>query len=229
MRLDLIIPALDEEEAIGPVVRGFLEWRPRGILRRVVVVDNGSTDATAARATEAGAEVVPCAVRGYGSACLAGIAHLEADPPEVVAFADGDGSDDPLDLPRLLAPIALGRADLVIGSRVARSRPEALTPPQRFGNALATRLLGSLYGAVATDLGPFRAIAWSSLMRLGMRDPDYGWTVEMQLRAAQEGLRTTEIEVESHARVAGRSKISGTVRGVVGAGIKILSTLVRHA
>lgn len=229
MIVDLIIPALDEEGSIGPVVQGFLAWSARGILRRVVVVDNGSTDETARVAAAAGAQVVAEARRGYGSACLCGIQAIRADPPEVVVFADGDGAADPGDLPRLLAPIALGRAELVIGSRVRRSRPEALTRPQRFGNALAAGLLGAIYGATATDLGPYRAVRFDALERLGMSDPDFGWTVEMQLKAAQRGLRTVEVEVESHARRAGQSKISGDVRGAAKAGLKILGTLARHA
>ena len=229
MIVDLIIPALDEEGAIGPVVLGFLAWRGRGILRRVVVVDNGSTDATARCASEAGALVVAEPKRGYGSACLCGIHAIAADPPEVVVFADGDGAADPADLPRLLAPIALGRAELVIGSRVRRSRPEALTRPQRFGNALAAGLLGAIYGAQATDLGPYRAVRFDTLARLGMSDPDFGWTVEMQVKATKLGVRTQEVEVESHARRAGQSKISGDLRGAAQAGLKILGTLARHA
>lgn len=229
MIVDLIIPALDEEGAIGPVVQGFLAWRGRGILRRVVVVDNGSCDETARRAAEAGAVVVAEPRRGYGSACLCGIQAIRADPPEIVVFADGDGAADAADLPRLLAPISLGRAELVIGSRVRRSQPEALTRPQRFGNALAAGLLGTIYGAVATDLGPYRAIRFDTLERLGMSDPDFGWTVEMQVKAAKLGVRTAEVEVESHARRAGQSKISGDLRGAAKAGLKILSTLARHA
>jgi hypothetical protein len=145
-----------------------------------------------------------------------------------VAFLDADGSDDPADLDRVLAPLAAGAADLVVGSRVLGNRePGSLTPIQRFGNALAARLLGALYGVRVTDLGPLRAVEWQALERLGMRDPDYGWTVEMQARAMRLGLRVAEVPVGHRTRRAGRSKVSGTVRGAVGAGWKILYIIAR--
>jgi glycosyltransferase involved in cell wall biosynthesis len=166
--------------------------------------------------------------RGYGAACLAGIARLDRDPPDVVAFMDADGSDDPSDLPALLAPILDTRADLVIGSRVLGARePGSLTTVQAFGNRLATFLLGLSYGGRFTDLGPFRAIRWAALTSLAMRDRDYGWTVEMQARALRSGLRCVEVPVRYRRRSAGRSKVSGTLRGVIGAGSKILFTIAR--
>ena len=224
MKVDAIIPALDEAESLGTVL-GLLPSPP---VRRVFVADNGSTDATARIAREGGATVVFEPRRGYGAACLKGIAALAPDPPDVVLFLDGDLSDDPTEAPAVLAPILEGRADLVIGSRaLGISEPGALAPHARFGNWLATRLLAALYGASYTDLGPFRAIRYGSLLALGMKDRDFGWTVEMQLKAARHGLRHTEVPVR-YRRRKGRSKISGTVWGSVRAGVKILSTVFAH-
>jgi glycosyltransferase involved in cell wall biosynthesis len=224
----VVIPALDEEAAIGRVVAAL----PKGGIDEIVVCDNGSRDRTAAVARAAGATVVAAPRRGYGSACLAGLAHLRTrpgGPPAIVAFVDADGADDPAELPLLLAPLLAGRADLVIGSRVlGRAERGALTAVQRFGNRLAALLLAARWGAVTTDLGPFRAIRWAALEQLAMRDPDYGWTVEMQARALRLGLVTVEVPV-SYRRRIGRSKISGTLRGVVGAGTKILWTIGREA
>src|SRR5690606_27949797 len=201
---------------------------PRALVRRVVVADNGSRDRTAAVAREGGAEVVFEPRRGYGAACLRALAHLADDPPEVVAFLDGDRSDRPEELPRVLAPIERGEADLVIGSRaLGRAERGSLTPQQRVGNAIACAALRVLYGARYTDLGPFRAIRWSALEALGMRDRDYGWTVEMQVKAARLGLRHAEVPV-SYRRRSGTSKVSGTLRGTIGASRKILWTLARH-
>ncbi len=223
-----VIPALDEEDAIGVVVADLLAL---GVLDEVVVADNGSRDRTAARALAAGATVVAEPERGYGAACLAGIDHLgrrSRGPPEVVVFVDGDGSNVAAELPQLIAPILDRRAELVIGSRAERSEPGSLTFPQRFGNVLATRLLGVLYGAHYTDLGPFRAIGWGALQRLGMADRDYGWTVEMQIKAAKQHLSVQEIDVSNKPRIAGRSKVAGTVRGVAGAGYKIIYTILKY-
>ena len=224
MRVDVVIPALNEERALPRV----LEEIPRPPVRRVVVADNGSTDATAAVARAAGAEVVHQPERGYGAACLEALELLAADPPDVVVFLDGDHSDRPAELPRLLEPLAAGRADLVVGSRtLGRAERGSLTPQQRVGNAVACFALRALYDARYTDLGPFRAIRWDALERLGMRDRNYGWTVEMQVRAARAGLRHVEVPV-SYRRRIGDSKVSGTVRGTVGASGKILWTLARH-
>lgn len=224
MTVDVVIPALDEEAALP----GVLAALPRGIVRAVVVADNGSRDRTAEVARAAGAVVVSEPRRGYGAACLAALARLRADPPEAVAFLDADGSDDPAELPALLAPLAAGAADLVVGSRVLGApEPGSLTAVQAFGNRLAAALLAALWGARVSDLGPFRAVRWSALERLGMRDRDYGWTVEMQARALAAGLVVTEVPVRHLRRAAGRSKVSGTLRGAAGAGWKILFTIAR--
>jgi len=223
--VDALIPALNEEASLPGVLA---DLQGRG-LRRVVVVDNGSTDATAAVARAHGAEVVYCGRRGYGSACLRGMDHLHAQPPDVLVFLDGDGADDPADLAAILAPIEAGTADLVIGSRVlGEAEPGALTLVQRFGNALSTTLMRGLFQARFTDLGPFRAIRWPALMRLQMADPDFGWTVEMQVKAVRAGLRCTEVPAAWRRRRAGASKISGTVKGSTLAGVKILWTIGRE-
>ncbi|HEV8384303.1 MAG TPA: glycosyltransferase family 2 protein [Candidatus Acidoferrales bacterium] len=237
-RFAVIIPALNEEAAIGPALDALLgivchpesAAADEGSLNsQVIVVDNGSTDRTAQVARAHGAQVVHEPHRGYGSACLAGMAALAPDVT-VVAFMDGDGSDDPADLPRLLEPIVRGEADMVLGSRVLGERETgALTPQQRFGNALAAVLLRVLHGARYTDLGPFRAIRRDALERLGMRDTSFGWTVEMQIKAARHGLRVLEIPVHYRKRRAGQSKISGTLRGTISAGAKITWTIFRYS
>ncbi len=226
MIVDVVIPALDEEEALPRVLAEL----PRPLVRRVVVADNGSRDRTSEVAKEGGAEVVLEPRRGYGAACLAALARIRrTGPPDVVAFVDGDHGDRPAELPDLLAPIEAGTAVLVIGSRTLGVRERgALTPQQRVGNAIACGALELLYGARYTDLGPFRAIRWDALERLEMRDRDWGWTVEMQVRAAKLGLPHAEVPVSYHRRI-GRSKISGTLRGTLGASRKILWTLGRHA
>jgi glycosyltransferase involved in cell wall biosynthesis len=222
-RVAVVIPALDEERSL-PLV---LDALPKGLVDDVVVVDNGSADGTARVAAAAGARVVSEPRRGYGSACLAGVAA--ADRAEVVAFLDADFSDRPEELPLVLAPILEGRADLVVGSRTLGRRDRgALLPHARFGNWLATTLIRVLFGASFTDLGPFRAIRADALRRLEMRDRDFGWTVEMQVKAARHGLRCAEVPV-SYRRRVGRSKISGTLRGTVGAARKILGTILREA
>ncbi len=229
-RVAVVIPALDEERSIAAVIAGL----PRGgstssfELTAVVVSDNGSRDATAAVARAAGAIVVSETRRGYGAACAAGIARLVGDPPDIVAFVDADHSDDPADLPAVLAPLVEDRAELVIGSRVlGRCEPGALTPVQRFGNRLATVLMAALFGVRFTDLGPFRAVRWEALERLAMRDRGYGWTVEMQARTARLRLRSAEVPVRYRPRASGRSKVSGTLRGSIAAGATIIQTILR--
>ncbi len=194
-------------------------------------MDNASTDGTAEVAKHHGATVVREPRRGYGSACLAGLRTLAAGPvpPDIVVFLDADYSDHPDELPRLVAPLVDARADLVVGSRtLGTAEPGALLPQARWGNRLASWLIGKLYGLRVTDLGPFRAIRWTSLQELGMADPNFGWTAEMQVKAARAGLRYEEVPV-SYRRRVGVSKITGTVRGTVAAGWKILYTVFRYS
>ncbi len=224
----IVIPALDEEASIGLV----LDALPRAPGITVVVADNGSRDATASVAQARGAVVVREPARGYGRACLAALAEIRRrrpDPCDVVVFLDADWSDDPLELPAVAGPVLAGEADLVIGSRVLGERePGALLPQARLGNWLAGRLIRWTTGVRFTDLGPFRAIAWGALEALGMQEPAFGWTVEMQLKAAGGGLRCTEVPVRYRKRV-GRSKITGTLRGTLSASLTILSILGRYA
>jgi glycosyltransferase involved in cell wall biosynthesis len=223
--IDVVIPALNEEASL-PLVLADLPHPP---VRRVVVADNDSVDATAQVAREGGAEVVAAPRRGYGSACLAGLAHLrQTGPPDIVVFVDADYSDHPEELPALVAPILAGEADLVIGSRVLGHRERgALLPQARAGNLVACLLIRLFYGHRFTDLGPFRAIRWDALERLGMADPNFGWTAEMQVKAVRRGLICTEVPV-SYRRRLGVSKITGTVSGTLRAGYKILWTVARH-
>ncbi|MFW5967134.1 MAG: glycosyltransferase family 2 protein [Persicimonas sp.] len=222
--MDVIIPALNEEKSIGLVLRDLPdEW-----VRRVVVVDNGSTDRTATVAREHGATVVAELQRGYGAACLAGLRYLEDDPPDVVVFLDADYSDHPEELSRVVEPIVADGVDLVIGSRTLGRREEgALLPQAVFGNKLACGLIAALFGYRFTDLGPFRAVRWRALERLQMRDEDFGWTVEMQVKAAKRGLDAVEVPVSYRKRV-GVSKITGTLSGTLRAGHKILYTIFRE-
>ena len=217
-RVGVVIPALNEEASIGGVLDAIPDW-----VDQIVVADNGSTDSTPRIAAERGADVVHESERGYGAACQRGIATLA--PCDVVVFVDADLSDYPNQMHRLVDPIAGGAADFVVGSRrLGNVQRGALTVPQRFGNRLACRLIRVFWGVRHTDLGPFRAIRASTLRALGMRDRAYGWTVEMQVKSASRGVRTLEVPVDYRKR-RGRSKISGTVRGVIGAGVTILSVI----
>lgn len=221
-----MIPARNEEASL-PLVLGAI---PRPPVRRVVVADNNSTDGTAQAARDGRAVVVEAPRTGYGSACLAALDYLRRyDPPEVVVFLDADYSDHPEELPSLVEPIVSRRADLVIGSRVLGERePGALLPQARMGNWVACLLIRLLYRHRYTDLGPFRAIRWRALEDLEMKDPDFGWTAEMQVKALRRGLRVVEVPV-SYRRRVGASKITGTVKGTILAGYKILWTVLRYS
>ncbi len=220
-RISVVIPVLNEEEAIPKVIADL----PEHLVSEIVVVDNGSSDGTAGAARRAGARVVQEPARGYGAACYRGL--REATDPDVVVFLDGDYSDYPDDLPQVVAPILQGESDLVIGSRLAGgARQSAIPTHARLGTRLAVLLLRVLLGCRYTDLGPFRAARYDALVDLDVRDRGYGWTTEMQALAAVRGLRVSEVPVRYRKRI-GRSKISGTVLGTIGAGYKILTTILR--
>ena len=226
MIVDVIIPAFNEEDSICAVLGDI----PRELIRNLVVVNNGSFDATAVRASGCGATVLTEPVRGYGSACLCGLAYIKngAIPPDVVVFLDGDYSDHPEEMPQLLEPIVSGKADMVIGSRASGERePGSMLPQQRFGNWLATVLVRVIYGHRYSDLGPFRAIRYASLLELNMQDTNFGWTVEMQVKALKKKLRISEVPVRYRKRI-GVSKITGTVKGTLMAGYKIIITIIRY-
>jgi len=224
--IDVVIPAFNEEASLPLVLTDL----PRPPVRRVVVADNNSSDSTAEVARDGGAVVVHESRPGYGSACLRALRELkENDPPAVVVFLDADYSDHPEELPSLVEPIVHGRADLVVGSRALGERePGALLPQARAGNLIACWMIRWLYGHRYTDLGPFRAISWGALETLGMSDPDFGWTAEMQVKALRHGLRVVEVPV-SYRRRIGVSKITGTIRGTFMAGYKILWTVLRYS
>ena len=224
--IHVIIPAFNEEDSIVKVVQEIPKY-----VQEVVVVDNASTDKTATRAKNAGATVLSQPEKGYGNACLKGLEYLgkKETPPDIVVFLDGDYSDYPEDMTALLRPIQEEGLDLVIGARDKTLRePGSMTPQQVFGNALATTLMRLLYGGRFTDLGPFRAIRYSRLLDLNMQDQTYGWTVEMQLKALRHKLAYTEVPVRYKKRI-GVSKVSGTVKGTIFAGVKILGWIFRHA
>lgn len=225
MRVSVIIPALNEEETIADVVRGV----PPATANEVIVVDNGSEDSTAARASRAGAHVITESQRGYGRACAAGVRALSSDC-EIVVFLDGDGSDCPELMDRLVEPIKEGRYDFVIGSRTRGHRePGSLNLQQVFAGRAAGLFLRALYGVRYTDMCPFRAIHREALESLGMREQTYGWNLEMQMRSARAGLRILEVPVNHRRRAGGESKVSGTLRGTFLAGARILATLARVA
>ncbi len=223
--ISVIIPALDEEEPIAGVVD---ECLATGLPNEVIVVDNGSTDRTAERAHEAGARVVT-APRGYGRACAAGVRALSPEC-DIVVFLDGDGSDVPAFMNQLVDPVAHGTHDFVIGSRTRGQRePGSMNLQQIFAGRLAGLILRFLYGARYTDMSPFRAIRRDALERLDMREQTYGWNLEMQMKAARDGLRVLEVPVNHRRRAGGESKVSGTFRGTFVAGSRIVATLVRVA
>jgi hypothetical protein len=216
MRVAVVIPALNEAASLPGVLAALPPvWR-------IVVADNGSSDATADVARAAGAEVVQEPRRGYGSAVLAGLRQLADNPPEIVAILDADHADDPGQLGVLIAPILAGEADLVLSDRTRLAERGALTRTQRFGNWLATRLMATVSGHRYRDMGPFRAVRWTALERLSLTDPTWGIFVEMQLKAVRRGLRIREIALPYRPRRAGRSKISGDLIGSARAGARIL-------
>lgn len=222
MRVSVIIPTRSEAQAIGRVIADI----PADLVTEVIVVDNNSTDGTPEIAAHAGARVITESRRGYGQACLTGIANANA--PDVVVFVDGDYSDRPVELPLLLAPIAEGRAEIVIGSRLAGPRtPGALPWHSRLGNWLAASLITNLYGIKISDLGPFRAARADVLRAVELEETTYGWAVELILKGAAQGFRIVEVPVSYHPRI-GKSKISGTFKGTVGATWFILSGIARH-
>lgn len=219
-----IIPALNEAGSITQVIIDLLA----GGVTRVIVADNGSTDATVRVAQAAGAQVVSASRRGYGSACLAGLAAIPATASAVV-FCDADGADDLARLQQVVGPVLRGEADLVVGSRALGVSPlGALTPPQRMGNVVATLLMRVLFWRVVTDLGPFRCVSVAALQRLHMGDPTFGWTAEMQTKVFRLGLRYLEVPVDAKLRTAGESKISGRLGPVFKAGWGIISTIIRY-
>jgi glycosyltransferase involved in cell wall biosynthesis len=222
----VIIPAYNEENAITKVIEEIPE-----LVREVIVVDNGSEDKTSEAAAKADATLLREPARGYGNACLKGIAYVNEtadDATDIIVFLDGDYADYPEEMAFLVQPILDGKADLVIGSRVLGNREKgSMTSLQIFGNWLASRMMRWIYGAHFTDLGPFRAIRWQSLKHLAMNDRNYGWTVEMQIKAVKKGLKYTEVPVNYRKRI-GFSKVSGTLMGSLLAGGKIIVTLLKY-
>lgn len=221
-RISIVIPVYNEESSIGLVLNEL----PKEIIHEIIVVDNGSSDDTARVAKDHGVRVVKEPRKGYGSACLKGMDEL--DSPDIVVFLDGDFSDYPQEIVALLEPIEKGNADFVLGSRmILHESRMALLPQARYGNRLAVFLIKLFFNHSFTDLGPFRAIRYSSLMDIGMRDTNFGWTVEMQIKAVKKNLRILEVPVKYRERV-GVSKITGTVSGAFKAGTKIIYTIFKY-
>ena len=222
----VIIPAFNEQNAVGLVIDEI----PKELVSEIIVVDNGSTDDTFQQAKSRGATVLREPARGYGNACLKGMAHIASSPtlPDIVVFLDGDHSDYPEQIRELISPIIDNKADMVIGSRALGTKERgSMTPQQLFGNWLATSLIRIFYKVKYTDLGPFRAIRYDSLLTIDMQDRTYGWTVEMQLKAAKLNLRVMDIPVNYRQRI-GVSKVSGTLKGTIGAGYKIIYTIFKY-
>ncbi|MDX2247356.1 MAG: glycosyltransferase family 2 protein [Bacteroidia bacterium] len=223
----VIIPAFNEADSIAKVVQGI----PSGLVREVVVVSNGSTDATELNAARAGATVLREERKGYGFACLKGLDYLAgkkgAERPDIVVFLDGDYSDYPEEMPDLVNPVVNEGYDMVIGSRALGNREKgSMMPQQVFGNWLATTLIRWLYGISFSDLGPFRAITWEALQKINMQDQTFGWTVEMQVKAAKLKLKCLDVPVKYRRRI-GVSKVTGTIKGTIMAGYKILWTIFK--
>jgi glycosyltransferase involved in cell wall biosynthesis len=223
--IKVIIPAFNEEKSIAKVIAEIPDF-----VEEVVVVNNNSTDQTAQVAANAGATVLKEKSKGYGYACLKGIDYLsqEQNKPDILVFLDGDYSDYPQELTKVIQPILEDKADFVVGARVkALSERGSLTPQQVFGNWLACFLIKLLYRSNFTDLGPFRAIRWETLEKLKMRDKTYGWTVEMQLKVLRQKITYQEVPVSYKKRI-GVSKVSGTVKGTIFAGMKIIGWIFKH-
>jgi glycosyltransferase involved in cell wall biosynthesis len=224
-KVAIVIPALNEEAAIHQLLAKL----PQDFAQWVIVVDNGSTDATATVAQKSGAIVIPEPLRGYGRACLKGFNTACSFGAEIVIFMDGDGSDDPTDLPMMLRPISEGRADFVIGSRVSVLSEQGAVPAQaRLGNWLVSRMIRLLYGVRLHDIGSFRAVHRSLLETLDMREMTYGWPVEMLVKAARAHYRILELPIHYHKRSHGRSKVAGTISGSIKAAYSMLSTTLRY-
>ncbi len=226
MIIDVIIPAFNEEKSIAHVLNEI----SRDWVREIIVCNNNSSDKTAAVARKNGATVVDQPLKGYGNACLKGLEYISKKEikPDILVFLDGDYSDYPEQLPMLVQPIIDNKYDVVIGSRAIGERERhSMTPQQIFGNWLATRLIKIFFGYRFTDLGPFRAVRYSSFLELNMIDKNYGWTVELQIKAAKKKMRCTEVPVKYRQRI-GVSKVSGTTRGTIGAGYKILWTILKY-
>jgi glycosyltransferase involved in cell wall biosynthesis len=225
-KIIVIIPAFNEETSIGKVIQEIPE-----IVSEIIVVSNNSTDRTAEVAKEAGATVLFEGNKGYGYACLKGMDYIseKSEKPSIIVFLDGDYSDYPAELTQIIQPIITDNLDMVIGTRVSKWREKgSMTFPQRFGNGLATSLMKLFFNANFTDLGPFRAIKYDKLLQLNMQDKTYGWTVEMQLKAIKQNFTYTEVPVHYKNRI-GVSKVSGTIKGAIFAGVKILAWIFKYS